>query len=114
MSKELSGKRRVRVLGPALTPRGPGYAVKSEDTDAVDVMVGLRDGEAAPLGMEAVMLRQVQGNLYDCEVLAGHKGRMEVIDATKGRKGPAQVATDAYRDNWDKIFGSRKDNGAAN
>ncbi|WP_437580165.1 hypothetical protein [Sorangium sp. So ce887] len=30
------------------------------------------------------------------------------------RSGPAQVATDAYRSNWEAIFGPREENKLAN
>ncbi|EYF07506.1 hypothetical protein [Chondromyces apiculatus] len=60
--------------------------------------------EGRPLHGEVVQLHQREEHerLFDVEVMldAAH-----TAPAAHARSGPAQVATDAYRSNWDAIFG---------
>lgn len=55
-----------------------------------------KDGEATPPGAELVILRPEQGADGGYEVAACYKS------------GPAQVATPAYREGYDRIFGKQK------
>jgi hypothetical protein len=82
---------------------GEGYRVirKREDTIEIGEMRAVQEGK--PLQGELVKLtpRQEHERLFDVEVMVS---RQEL-----GHAGPAQVATDAYRANWEAIFGSRED-----
>jgi len=67
----------------------------------------LREGR--PLhGGELVKLKARENvpNLYDVEVSCELPARRE--------SGPAQVATDAYRRNWERIFNAPKDESSLN
>lgn len=53
-----------------------------------------------PLTGEMIRLKEREGSpvLWDVETVYAPTADVE-------RRGPAQVATDAYRDGWDRIFG---------
>lgn len=55
-----------------------------------------KNGEAIPPGSELVFLDPKQGDDGGYDVAASYKS------------GPAQVATRAYRDGYDRIFGKQK------
>ena len=63
--------------------------------------------EGRPLHGELVRLkaREESGRLFDVEVL--HKAKPE---PQRTAPGPAQVATDAYRKNWDRVFAKNRPN----
>ena len=75
--------------------------------------------EGAPVHGEVVALRPRQEFplLCDVDVLyepaAAAKPAEPAAPRASRRKGPAQVATDVYRDNWDSIW-SRKKSDALN
>lgn len=61
----------------------------------------LREGESIPQGQEVIHLEQIgDKNLYDVTTL---------VSGTRSSTGPVQVATKAYRDGYDQIFGSKKE-----
>jgi hypothetical protein len=105
----------VLLAGP--TEDGEGIKVvraRGERVDAGEVRP-LKDGR--PLGAgEIVKLAPRPGapRLCDVEVLA-KLGPPEGVSEREDRgKGPPNVATDAYRESWERIFGSRPERGAAN
>ncbi len=69
--------------------------------------------EGKPLSGELVTLRPREGTPRVCDVKVEYTPepdpRAARADATKG---PAQVATAKYRDNWEAIFGGRPVHGA--
>jgi hypothetical protein len=84
---------------------GSGYRVirKREDTIEVGEIRAVEEGR--PLHGDLVRLRPraEHERLFDVEVLLDRpKAAGEPV-----RSGPAQVATDAYRTNWEAIFGQR-------
>jgi hypothetical protein len=68
--------------------------------------------EGAPVHGEVVRLvqRKEHERLFNVEVLVDKPK----TDAARERSGPAQVATNAYRTNWEMIFGPRKESDALN
>jgi hypothetical protein len=86
------------VHGP--TESGDGLHVLRQRADRIEVgqIRGLREG--APIHGEVVRLRpRADGErLFDVEVLLEQPRRQE-------RGGPPQIATNAYRHNWDAVFG---------
>ena len=70
--------------------------------------------EGAPIHGEVVSLRPRENCplLCDVDVLYKPPAAAKAVDAPAARparrKGPAQVATDVYRDNWDSIWNSKK------
>jgi hypothetical protein len=77
------------------------YHIVRQRNDQIEVgrLQTLQDGQ--PLVGELVQLTQTSESdrLFDVEVL------ME-SPVARSNKGPAQVATGAYRANWDTIFGT--------
>ncbi len=62
-------------------------------------VVRLRPRKACPLVCDVEV---------DLEAKAGSDGESEPLDAATTRKGPAQVASNAYRQNWDAIWSRPK------
>lgn len=60
--------------------------------------------EGAPIQGEVVSLRPRESFPLLCDVETVYRPPA----APAQRKGPAQVATDVYRDNWDSIWSSKK------
>jgi hypothetical protein len=88
---------------------GQGYRVlrKREQTLEIGELRAMEEGR--PLHGDVVRLRprQEHERLFDVEVV------MEAPKARAVGSGPPQVATDAYRSNWEAIFG-REDDDAPN
>jgi hypothetical protein len=96
----------VYVHGPADGGEGMRVIRKRQATLELGEIRPVKEGR--PLAGELVKLKQRQESerLFDVEVLAS---REEIAEMTgRAHAGPAQVATDAYRANWDAIFGSPK------
>ncbi len=69
-----------------------------------------REGQAIN-GAEVVTLRPREGTPRVCDVEVLHaKPEAPAIPASSGgeRHGPAQVATRAYRTQWEQVFGKRE------
>jgi hypothetical protein len=99
-------KKKTDVLfvhSPA--PKGDGYRVVRLREDRVEMgqMSDVKEGE--PLRGEVVKLkpRGESMRVFDVETLVP---REEAPPASPTHDGPAQVATEAYRDHWDGIFGA--------
>ncbi|AKF05592.1 hypothetical protein [Sandaracinus amylolyticus] len=91
-------RREDVVLVHSPTDDGRGWRVlrKREDRIEAGAIHPVREGQ--PIQGELVSLRQRAGTpLFDVETHYAPKS------------GPAQVASSAYRANWDAIFGSRAD-----
>jgi hypothetical protein len=86
------------------TEKGDGFRVVRKRADTIEVGEIRALQEGRPVHGEVVKLspREEHGQLFDVDVLlpapAGDR-------AEASRSGPPQVATDAYRKNWDAIFG---------
>jgi hypothetical protein len=94
----------VFVHGP--TESGAGFRVIRKREDAIEVGELRAIEEGRPVHGDVVRLRprSEHGLLFDVEVLV--EGPKAAGEPT--RSGPAQVATDAYRTNWEAIFGQRQ------
>ena len=90
------------VGGPA--EGGEGLRVLRKREDALEVGEIRPVQEGRPLQGELVRLKQRKEHerAFDVEVLLS---RDEIPGHTLGHAGPAQVASEAYRTNWDAIFG---------
>ena len=93
----------VFVHGPS--DQGDGYKVirKRDETLEIGEIHSVKEGR--PIHGELVTLkpRKEHGQLFDVEVVVP-KPAAKPAELSHG--GPAQVATDTYRDNWETIFGS--------
>lgn len=72
---------------------------------AVAELRELKEGQPVT-GDEIISLKEREGSpvLWDVEVV--HELRDRKQAEARAHKGPAQVASAAYRDNWDAIFGA--------
>ena len=95
----------VFVHSPTEAGEGMRVIRKRDDTIELGEIRPVQEGK--PLHGELVKLKPRKENdrLFDVEVLAS---RAELGQpAAVGHAGPAQIASDAYRDNWEAIFGER-------
>jgi hypothetical protein len=102
----------VFVHSPAES--GEGYNVIRKRADTIELGEMRTVQEGRPIHGELVKLkpRKESERFYDVEVLASREelGQSPAL----GHAGPAQVATDAYRDGWEAIFGAREEPGLPN
>ena len=93
----------VFVHSPAEAGEGMRVIRKRDDIIEVGEIRPVQEGK--PLHGELVKLkpRKEHDRLFDVEVLASREELGQ--PAALGHAGPAQIATDAYRENWDAIFG---------
>ncbi|KYF48240.1 hypothetical protein BE08_25960 [Sorangium cellulosum] len=91
--------------------QGEGFRVIRSREDRIEVGELRPTEHGRPLTGELVKLtqRSEHARLFDVEVLLPAPRAAE-----PPRSGPAQVATDAYRTNWEAIFGPREENKLAN
>lgn len=87
----------VVVLGPP-TPDGEGVRVLRAREERIEAgeLRALREGK--PVTGEIVSLEPRKDNPRVCDVKSS-------FTPPGARKGPAQVASQSYRDNWDEVFG---------
>jgi hypothetical protein len=87
------------VCGPA--EHGDGYTVVRQRRDVLEAGELRTLERGKPIVGEVVRLskRPEHGLLFDVEVLHD-------ASPSAARTGPAQVATKAYRENWESIFGA--------
>lgn len=83
--------------------KGDGFRVIRKRDDAIELGEIRAVQEGRPIHGEVVRLtpRAEHEQLFDVDVLV--PGQQKPAEA---RSGPAQVATDTYRANWEAIFGS--------
>lgn len=96
----------VVLLGPP-TADGDGVHVIRAREERIETGELRNVVEGRPLMGELVTLQPRKDNARICDVTASFKVPEETKTDAKG-KGPAQVATKAYRDNWEEVFASRK------
>ncbi|MCC6558497.1 MAG: hypothetical protein IT372_36630 [Polyangiaceae bacterium] len=92
------------------TECGGGYRVIRKRDDSIEIGEIRALEEGRPVHGDIVRLRprSEHERLFDVEVLMDAPKQ---IEEARRSSGPAQVATDAYRTNWEAIFG-RGDRGA--
>jgi hypothetical protein len=95
---EAPPKQDVVFMHSALED-GEGFRVLRQRDDALEVGELRAVQEGRPLHGEMVRLSPREGSdrVFDVEVLVSRK-------ETAPRSGPAQIATAAYRANWETIF----------
>ena len=99
----------VVLLGPP-TADGAGVHVLRARDERIEAgeLRALQEGR--PISGEVLTLKPRESNPHLCDVTASY-----APPAQLGHKGPAKVATQAYRKGWDEIFGAKpKDAGPAN
>jgi hypothetical protein len=85
--------------------QGEGYRVIRKHKQAIEVGEIRSVKEGRPLHGELVKLTQraEHAQLFNVEVVVP---REDLTPGTRRGTGPAQVASEAYRENWDMIFGA--------
>jgi hypothetical protein len=91
---------------------GEGYRVIRKRDDVVEMGEIRSVQEGRPLHGDLVKLRprKEHDRLFDVETILTR----EEAGTARPHAGPAQVATDAYRENWEAIFGRREEPGLPN
>ena len=101
------GRKDDVVFVHSKAESGEGFRVIRKRADVIEVGEIRPVQEGKPLTGEMVKLspRKDHDQIFDVEVLVSKE---EALGA-RGHTGPAQVATAAYRSNWDAIFGAREE-----
>jgi hypothetical protein len=102
------GRKEDVVFVHGKAESGEGVRVIRKRADVIEIGEMRPVQEGKPLQGEVVKLspRQDHEQLFDVEVLVSKE---EALGGALGHSGPAQVATAAYRSNWDAIFGAREE-----
>ena len=109
MSSEAPPPKQDVLFVHSPTEAGEGYRVirKRENTIEVGEIRAMQEGRPVHGDLvRALKARKEHDRLFDVEVLAT---REEMQPAALGHAGPAQVASEAYRANWEAIFGASEE-----
>ena len=92
------------VFVHSATESGDGLRVVRKRGEALEIgeLRGIREGQPIHGDVVKLVPREGQERIFDVEVLLKAPAPISV----PSRTGPAQVATTAYRTNWESIFGS--------
>lgn len=101
-----AGAPDVVLLGPP-TADGEGVHVIRAREERLETGELRNVEEGRPLTGELVALKPRKDNPRVCDVTDSYRPPAASAPGAK-TKGPAQVATKAYRDNWDEVFAARK------
>lgn len=82
------------TVGPEVEGGGRMFARCNENGVSVGTMSVAEDGKPLSEGSELVRLTHIENNRYQVEHLYSH--------------GPAKVASEEYRNGWDRIFGKKE------
>lgn len=102
------GRKDDVVFVHSKVESGEGFRVLRKRDDVIEIGEMRPVQEGKPLTGEVVALRPRKDHdqIFDVEVLVSKE---EIRGGSLGRAGPAQVATSAYRSNWDAIFGAHEE-----
>lgn len=100
MEDETDKKQDVVVLGPP-TSDGNGVHVLRARDERIEAGELRNIEEGKPITGEIVTLAPRKDNPRICDVRDAY-----APPSSGSKKGPAQVASKAYRDNWDEVFSS--------
>ena len=101
------------LLGPPTADGGGVHVIRArnEHIEAGELRA-LQEGK--PITGEVLTLKPRDANPRVCDVTESFSSGAST-GGPKAHKGPAKVATDAYRQGWDEIFGAKpKPSGPAN
>ena len=93
----------VVVLGPP-TPDGEGVHVLRAREERIEAGELRAVKEGKPITGEVVSLEPRKENPRVCDVRSSY-----AAPSAGPKKGPAQVASEKYRENWDQVFSSTRD-----
>lgn len=95
MTRRCDGKDFVQVVGPGPSP-GSRLVLRHKPNHELEAAEARPVKEGQPIPDGSIVIGPPEAD-----------GRRPVI-ATIGHAGPAQVASDEYRDGWERIFGGRE------
>ena len=101
----------VVLLGPP-TADGAGVHVIRAREEKLETgeLRALQEGR--PITGEVVALSPRKDNPRICDVTDSYRATPQRDDRAVAHKGPANVATDAYREGWDEVFGKKRSSSA--
>ena len=111
-----SGKTDVVLLGPP-TPDGGGVHVLRARDERIEAGELRNLEEGRPITGEVLTLAPRKDNPRVLDVKESYSPNTSSAPGgalAPKAKGPAQVATQAYRDNWDEVFARRPRNADLN
>ena len=92
----------VVLLGPPTADGGGVHVLRArEEKIETGELRALQEGR--PITGEVVTLTPRKDNPRVCDVTDSYRPPTTAM----AHKGPANVATDAYRDGWDEVFGKK-------
>lgn len=98
-------KPDVVLLGPPTSDGGGVHVLRArEERLEAGELRALEEGR--PINGEVVTLAPRKDNPRICDVKESYQATAAM--AAPKTKGPAQVATKTYRDNWDQVFAPRR------
>lgn len=103
MKQKLQRGDRFRVI-ETCPERGNFVAERASSDGEVHRLGGmpLREGVSAPPGSQIIYCHKVEPGLHEVDDVVDVPGRAPAL-----LDGPAQVATPAYREGYDRVFGKR-------
>jgi hypothetical protein len=96
------------------TPDGEGLRIIRRREDRIELGAVMPLKEGVPITGEVVSLTPRPESPLVCDVKTELAAPQAQADTAALRHGPAQVATDRYRENWDRIWKARNEPGLAN
>ena len=114
-ASERAPAKDVVLLGPP-TADGAGLHVIRARDERIEAGELRALEEGRPIVGEVLTLKPRESNPQICDVTDSYSPQAASSEpAQLGHKGPAKVATRAYREGWDEIFGAKpKPSGPAN
>ena len=110
-----ASKTDVVVLGPPTADGGGVHVLRARD-ERIEAGELRNLEEGRPITGEVLTLAPRNDNPRVCDVKESYApNAANALAAPQAKaKGPAQVATQAYRDNWDEVFARRPRNADLN
>jgi hypothetical protein len=106
------GKTDVVLLGPPTTDGAGVHVLRARD-ERIEAGELRNLEEGRPITGEVLTLAPRKDNPRLCDVKDSYSASESMAPPAKA-KGPAQVATQAYRDNWEEVFARRPRNADLN
>ncbi len=103
--------KKLKILAVGMTPEGPGLLLEDTKDKETYVTVRSRSGVPLPPGGDIVRLHPIdEDHVESRSVMEGDLFEDHSAEASsEGHAGPAQVATPAYRESWERIFGKKSE-----
>ena len=102
---ESSAAKDIVLLGPPPADGAGVHVIRAREARIeTGELRAIQEGR--PIAGEIVTLTPRESNPRICDVTDSYSPK-GATTAQLGHKGPAKVASDAYREGWDEIFGTK-------